>query len=70
MEVQMNLSRTALDNLHIQCAYRFGYGWDMTIGARRNGQTWGEAERRSYEYLTSDELAQVICDEVARLLAD
>lgn len=66
MEGQMNINPTALDSVVIQANYRLGKGWDASFTTRRNGDTWAGGERRLYDLLTTDELAQVICDEVAR----
>lgn len=68
MEGQMRISDTALDALVIQCNYRPGQGWDAVIQSRQNGQTWAGSERRLFEYLTTDELAQVLDDEILRIL--
>lgn len=66
MEGQMHISDLALDAVVIQANYRPGQGWDLALQARRNGQTWGDTTRRLYSYLTTDELLQVVDDEMAR----
>lgn len=67
MEGQMSIGPTALDAVHVQIAYRLGHGWDVVIGSRRNGESWSQADRRGYDYLTTEELADVLHQEVERL---
>jgi hypothetical protein len=67
MDGQMSLHGRALDAFHVQALYEFGSGWTARVGARANGQTWGETEVRLYEYLTTDELLDVLAAELGRL---
>lgn len=68
MEGQQHLGQTAIDAVVVNIGYRFGHGYDVTVQHRRNGQRWQDAERRVYDYLTGPEAAQVVCEELDRLL--
>lgn len=68
MEGQMHISDLALDAIVIQANYRPGKGWDLSVQSRRNGDTWAQSPRHLYEYLTSDELAQVVGDDLDQQL--
>lgn len=68
MEGQQHLGQTAVDAVNVHVGYRFGHGYDVTITYRRNGGRWQDTERRVYDYLTGLEAAQVVCEEVDRLL--
>lgn len=68
MEGQQHLGQTAIDNVVVNIGFRFGQGYDVVVSYRRNGQTWAKSQRRVYDFLTGPEAAQVVAEEVDRLL--
>jgi len=65
---QERLFRLALEALVIRASYRAGAGWELTVRARRQDESWAECPERLYTRLTSPELADVLCSEVVRAL--
>lgn len=43
-------------------------GWRLTVSMRRQDELWADAYRASYSFLSTEELGDVVCAEVCRLL--
>lgn len=68
MDEQERLFRLALDALSVSARYVGGKGWEVVIQARRGAERWEEAEKRSYDHLTTPELMDVLCADLERAL--
>ncbi len=68
MHGQMSLYRTAVTDLHVQAHHSVGRGWEVRVGARRQLETWGEADKSSYDFLSTAELLDVVCAALGRIL--
>lgn len=57
---QPRLFRLAIEDFFTQAHYEIGSGWQLTVGARRQDETWGEAYHERYIQLTTPELLDVV----------
>ena len=62
------LFRLAPEAMHLQATYVAGVGWHVTIGMRRQDEQWTGSYRATYTHLTTAELADVVCEELAGML--
>jgi hypothetical protein len=67
MEHQDRLFRLAIESVHVHAVHEWNRGWRVGIGARRGDEEWEQAEKRSYTYLSTPEMADVVCSEWARI---
>lgn len=65
---QPRLFRLAVNDLFVQASYVIGEGWRLSLGARRQDESWSEAEHDRYMQLQPDELLDVIAAALERLL--
>lgn len=65
---QIRLFRLAVESLNIQATFVPGHGWRLSAGARRQDETWSEAQRDEYSGLTTPELVDVLLEALPRLL--
>jgi hypothetical protein len=65
---QDRLLTGAPEALHVAATYVVGRGWFVHLGVRRQFEPWAEATRATYEQLTTDELVQVLEDELGQKL--
>lgn len=49
-----------VESVSVLATYVAGLGWDLTINARRQFQTWSEAAHGRYERLTTAEMVTTI----------
>jgi len=49
-----------VEAIAVQATYVVGLGWDLSISARRQFQTWSEAAHGEYERLTTAEMVTTI----------
>jgi hypothetical protein len=68
MDGQLQFGVPALEAINVSCWWDFPTGWTLRITARRSGRSWAEGETREYDYLSTDELEDVLAAEVGRLL--
>lgn len=68
MHEQTRLFRLAPDAIAVACVYTHGRGWRTSITVRRSGEEWENSDTRRYEDLTSDELVQVLGDDLIAAL--
>ena len=54
------LLKGAPESVQVAAQYVAGHGWCCSIGVRRQFQSWAEASRGEYEYLTTEELVDVL----------
>lgn len=64
---QERLFRLAVEALNVSAVHEWNRGWRVTIGARRQDEEWSDAGRRTYTYLTTEELFDVIVAELERI---
>lgn len=57
---QPRLYRLAVEAVALTAVYTGGVGWQVTIAARRQYETWPEARVCTYDRLTTAELADVV----------
>jgi hypothetical protein len=55
----------APESVSLAAQYVVGHGWCCSIGIRAQFQTWADAARGEYEYLTTEELVDVIAAALA-----
>lgn len=55
----------AIEAMHISIQHNGHQGWSMNLGFRRQGETWGARPKVFYAGLTTDELLDVVCGELA-----
>jgi hypothetical protein len=65
---QGRLFKLAVEALNVQMWYVPGEGFLVRVVARRQGDTWTEAERTEYTHLSAPELVDVVDSELGRLL--
>lgn len=58
----------APEAVHVAATYVVGRGWYVHLGVRRQFEPWAEATRSTYERLTTEELVQVVEDELGMKL--
>jgi hypothetical protein len=68
MDGQLQFGVPALEAINVSCWWDFPTGWTLRITARRSGRSWAGGETREYDYLTTDELGDVLAAELGRLL--
>lgn len=68
MDGQLQFGVPALEAVNVSAMWSFPTGWDLRITARRSGRSWSEGETRTYDYLATEELADVLAEELGRLL--
>lgn len=49
-----------VESVYVSATFVAGQGWHLTIGARRQFQTWAQASRGTYEQLSTPELVTCI----------
>jgi hypothetical protein len=67
---QEKLFRLAYEAIALNAHYCHGEGWRLVVTARRQDETWDEAHQATYDRLTTDELADVICVEASDRLRE
>lgn len=67
MEDQSRLFRLAVESVHVHCVHEWNRGWRVGIGSRRGDEEWEQAEKRSYTYLSTPEMVDVIHAELERI---
>ena len=65
---QQRLFVLALEAIALTAYHEPAHGWRLVIQSRRQGDEWQDSDRATYSHLTTDELADVVCAEVARRL--
>lgn len=65
---QERLFRCAVDALSASARYHYGHGWELVLQVRRGEERWEEAEKRTYDHLSTPELADVLTCELERVL--
>lgn len=65
MSEQTRLFELALEAISVQANYVPGEGWQVQIAARRQGDPWGSAPWEHYTRLSSEELFEVVTQELA-----
>jgi hypothetical protein len=68
--IEQRLFRLAYEAIALTANYRPGEGWRLTVTARRQDESWSEAQQVVYDRLTTDELADVICVEASDRLRE
>jgi len=58
----------APEAVHVAATYVAGRGWHLQLGVRRQFEEWREAHRDVYELLSTEELLQVLEDELGGAL--
>lgn len=66
---QSPLFRPALAAVAITARYEFPDGWKVSVGTLREGETWGDVARSTYDHLTTAEALDVLEAEVGTLQA-
>lgn len=59
------LFRLAPEAMHLQATYVIGSGWHLSIGMRRQDEQWTGSYRATYTHLTTEEMVDVVCEELA-----
>ena len=67
---EQRLFRLAYEAIALTANYRPGEGWRLTVTARRQDESWAEAHQATYDCLSTDELADVICCEASDRLRE
>lgn len=67
MEGQLPLGAPALEAINLNCWWEFPSGWSLRLTARRSGRSWADGQTRTYDFLTTEELVDVLVEEVGRL---
>lgn len=62
---ELRLFRLAPEAMHLQATYVHGQGWHLTFGMRRQDEQWSGSYRCTYTHLTTDELVDVIGEELS-----
>lgn len=65
---QLRMFRLAVEAVNVQCVHVPGQGWRLSVGARRQDESWPEAGRDEYCNLSTDELLDVLLEVLPRLL--
>lgn len=65
---QERMFRLAVDAVSVSARYSGGHGWELVIQARRGEDRWEDAEKRTYDHLSTPELGDVLCSELCRIL--
>jgi hypothetical protein len=58
----------APEDINVHVHHDYARGWSVTLGCRRAGETWQEAQHEAGEYLTTDELEDWLAATLARAL--
>lgn len=66
--MQERLFRLAPEVIHTQAVYVIGEGWRFVVTMRRQGEDWADAVRVEYSRLSTSELMDVVCEELANQL--
>lgn len=59
------LFRLAYEQITCSATYVAGEGWRLHVFARRQGELADESYQETYSYLSSSELADLICSDVS-----
>lgn len=65
---QERLFRLAPCGVALTATFVGGEGWRLMLAVRRQDEAWPPSAREHYDHLSTVELYDVICAEVARLL--
>lgn len=65
---QQRLYRLSVDALTISAHHELRKGWTLSIGARHGDETWAEVDWHKFDHLTTPELYDVICADLAKVL--
>lgn len=63
--MQDRLFHLAAEAITITAVHEGPQGWRCMVAMRRQGESWDEAYRASYSGLTTVELEEVLCNELA-----
>jgi ketol-acid reductoisomerase len=67
---EQRLFTLAADVINLHAVHDAGEGWRLTVGVRRNQQSWEAAHRETYSHLTTAELVDVIMIELSNATGD
>jgi hypothetical protein len=57
-----------VESVYVAANFVVGQGWDLSLGARRQFEGWGEARRWSYELLSTPEMLCTLDADMAAIL--
>jgi hypothetical protein len=62
---QVRLFRLAVEAIAVSAHFEPGSGWRLVVSARRQGESWDEARSATYDALSTPELFDVLCADLA-----
>lgn len=65
MADQPRLFRQATEAINIVAYHRGHEQWFTCVSSRRGGERWSEADQGAYSYLSTEELYDTLCAELA-----